>query len=134
MHHPHEGFAASDCRGWGLGFVAAVLLGLSWVAVGYGAPGDLDLTFGTGGVAFSFGPQDLANALVLQPDGKLVVANSIASPNGLMPQLTCVLPDGHLDATFGTGGMATTPVRGTGTVLPSCNSPMVNWLRPGHTR
>src|SRR5574337_1175622 len=39
------------------------------------APGDLDSTFGTGGkVTTDFGSIEVAFALVLQPDGKLVAA------------------------------------------------------------
>ena len=39
------------------------------------APGDLDPTFGSGGkVTTDFGGVDQANALALQPDGKIVVA------------------------------------------------------------
>ena len=69
-----KGLAALDCRTWGLSLVVAVLLGLSGAGVGYAAPGDLDPTFGTGGISITFGPQDTANALIQQADGKLVVA------------------------------------------------------------
>jgi hypothetical protein len=61
-------------RSWGRGLVLVVLLGLRWARMGHGAPGDLDSTFGTGGIAITFGPSDHANALIQQPDGKLVVA------------------------------------------------------------
>jgi hypothetical protein len=69
-----RGPATPGRRGWGPGLVAAVLLGLSWAGAGSGAPGALDPTFGAGEVAITFGPQDFANALIRQPDGKLVVA------------------------------------------------------------
>src|SRR5262245_10718056 len=69
-------------RGWSLGLVGAVLLGLMGIGVGRGAPGDLDPTFGTGGVAVSFGPHDSVSAMVQQPDGKLVVAGTSITPFG----------------------------------------------------
>jgi hypothetical protein len=65
---------ALGCRRWGRGLVLAVLLGLSGVKFGHGAPGDLDSTFGMGGIAITFGPSDRANALIQQPDGKLMAA------------------------------------------------------------
>src|SRR5512145_2750362 len=49
---------ALERRGWALGLVAALLLGLSGAGMGYGAPGDLDPTFGTGGMSVTFGPHD----------------------------------------------------------------------------
>jgi hypothetical protein len=69
-------------RGWGVGVVAAVLLGLSWASVGHGAPGDLDPTFGRGGIAITFGPSDRANALIPQPEGTLVVAGDSSGDGG----------------------------------------------------
>jgi uncharacterized delta-60 repeat protein len=78
----------------------------------YNADGSLDQTFGTGGVvttaASGFGSE--AKALVLQPDGKIVVGGD--SSNGFETQFTLVRYDtnGSLDATFGTGGVVTTQV------------------------
>jgi hypothetical protein len=55
----------------------AILLTLSLVLLGEGAPGDLDPTFGVRGrVTTGFGGDDGAFALVLQPHGKLVAAGS----------------------------------------------------------
>jgi hypothetical protein len=56
--------------------VGAVLITLSLVLLGEGAPGDLDPTFGAAGMVTTdfFGGFDSAAALVLQPDGKLVAA------------------------------------------------------------
>jgi uncharacterized delta-60 repeat protein len=71
--------------------------------------GQLDAAFDT--VTIGSGGIPGGASLVLQPDGKLVVANSIRLPQGgVRPQLTRLLPDGRLDATFGTGGTATTGV------------------------
>jgi hypothetical protein len=92
-----RGHPALGCRSWGRGFVLAVLLRLSWVGIGHGAPGDLDSAFGTGGIAVSFGPKDLMRAMVQQPDGKLVVSgtslNKTTSVGFIL--LMRYLPDGR---------------------------------------
>jgi uncharacterized delta-60 repeat protein len=78
----------------------------------YNADGSLDPAFGSGGVvttaASGFGSE--AKALVLQPDGKIVIGGD--SSNGFQTQFTLVRYDanGSLDATFGTGGVVTTQV------------------------
>jgi CBS domain-containing protein len=63
-----RGLTTPGLHNWGLVLVVAVLLGISWVGMGYGAPGDLDPTFGTGGIAITFGPKDIVSAMVEQPD------------------------------------------------------------------
>ncbi len=70
------------------------------------APGDLDLTFGTGGkVTTDFaGDGDLAFAVALQPDGKIVAAGRSSFDFALARYNA----DGSLDPTFGTGGKVTT--------------------------
>src|SRR5262249_36878452 len=75
----------------------------------YNPDGSLDSSFGTGGVVTTdLGGQDFARALVLQPDGKLVAAGfSTGSPGQLA--LVRYLPNGHLDGSFGNGGIATGP-------------------------
>lgn len=84
-------------------------------AVAWGAPGDLDPTFGSGGVVLtSISPGvDQGRALVQQPDGRFVVAG--ASSNGTDYDFAVVRYnfDGSLDTGFGTGGMVVTPI-GTG--------------------
>jgi uncharacterized delta-60 repeat protein len=104
-----KGPPALGCRRWGYGLVLAVLLGLSGVGMGHGAPGDLDPTFGTGGIAVSFGPHDVVRAMVQQPDGKLVVAgtsfNQTVSVGFIL--LVRYLPDGGGDPAFGAGGKVT---------------------------
>ncbi len=77
--------------------------------------GNLDPTFGTGGkVTTDLNVRDHVNALVLQPDGKLVAAGTSADPfnTEIWPPfdfaLARYLPDGRLDASFGTGGTVTT--------------------------
>jgi uncharacterized delta-60 repeat protein len=77
----------------------------------YDADGRVDTSFGTEGTVV-IGPGGVpggavAGALLQQPDGKLVV-----SVPSVPPRVVRVLPDGRLDATFGTGGTVATP-RGT---------------------
>jgi len=100
-----------------------VLIGSDFVATREGASdfalarydidGSLDRTFGTGGkVTTTFGSgSDLANAAVLQPDGKLVVAG-YTYVGGVAGQSYFALAryrtDGTLDPSFGSGGRVTT--------------------------
>jgi uncharacterized delta-60 repeat protein len=79
-----------------------------------GAPGTLDPTFGVGGaqvVAIGVG-NDTASAMVVQPDGKILVAGSVAE-NGFDFAIVRFLRDGALDTTFGTGGKVTTDFNGS---------------------
>jgi uncharacterized delta-60 repeat protein len=77
-----------------------------------------DPTFGTGGkVTIPAGHSSSATALVLQADGKLVVAGwvmrEMSSPDTPLKRdllLARISPDGQLDATFGSGGLVTTTV------------------------
>jgi len=75
--------------------------------VGYTANGTLDSTFGNGGIVttdFSDGTDDIAYAMTVQPDGKLVVAGR----TGEYPENDFALAryrnNGQLDQTFGMGG------------------------------
>lgn len=83
-----------------------LLVSLSVPMRTWGAAGDLDPTFGNGGVVVQsdLGRGELA-ALVLQSDGKLVGTGS--SDAGLT--LARYNIDGSLDAAFGNGGLVTTP-------------------------
>jgi uncharacterized delta-60 repeat protein len=72
--------------------------------------GNLDPTFGNGGVVVQNELTDL-DALVLQPDGKLVGIGT-ANAGGLT--LARYNSDGSLDAAFGNGGLVTTPQIGAG--------------------
>jgi uncharacterized delta-60 repeat protein len=80
--------------------------------VRYSVDGSLDPTFGTGGkVTTPIGSgADRAYALVLQSDGKLVVAGSTF--NGSTDDFALVRynADGSLDTTFGTGGIVVTAI------------------------
>lgn len=74
------------------------------------AAGDLDPTFGEGGkVATTIsGAVDLAKAVAIQTDGKLIVVG--LTFNGIIGDFALVRynTDGSLDATFGQGGNVTT--------------------------
>ena len=72
----------------------------------YNADGSPDMTFGDHGVMTTdFGTRsDDARALVLQPDGRIVVVGTAGDDLALARYTT----DGHLDGTFGQAGKTTT--------------------------
>jgi len=80
------------------------------------APGDLAPTFGSGGIvktAIGTANDSYATALLQQPDGKLV-AGGHSGPSGFA--LARHNPDGSLDTSFGTSGVARTPIGSGGGV------------------
>jgi uncharacterized delta-60 repeat protein len=83
--------------------------GADFALARYNPDGSLDATFGSAGkVTTDFGGG--AEAVALQPDGKIVAAGS-ASPGATIFSdfaLARYNPDGSLDATFGSGGKVTT--------------------------
>jgi len=84
--------------------------GADFALVRYNADGSLDTSFGTGGkvvTALSAG-QDTARGMVLQADGKILVAGSSDEADAHNNKLALVRynADGSLDSTFGTGGTA----------------------------
>lgn len=72
------------------------------------APGDLDPSFGSGGQVrlLESNEESFAQAVAVQPDGKIVVAGSDHG-NAVVLRL---LPNGALDPSFGSGGKVTTTV------------------------
>jgi uncharacterized delta-60 repeat protein len=74
------------------------------------AAGDLDPTFGLGGKVTTdfFGNVDFANAVAVQPDGKIVAAGQASFPGQSVYGLARYNSDGSLDSTFGSGGLVTT--------------------------
>ena len=73
------------------------------------SPGDLDPSFGAGGIVTTdLGGSDGANAVAVQGDGKIVVAGF--GPGGF--SLVRYMTGGSLDPSFGTGGVVTTFFRG----------------------
>jgi uncharacterized delta-60 repeat protein len=97
--------------------VAAVLvLGLLTIGgTASAAPGNLDLTFGKDGkITTDFsGGYDEAQALAVQPDGKLVAAGRSDSGSGYDFALARYNKDGSLDAGFGQGRKSTTSFGGS---------------------
>lgn len=77
--------------------------------------GTLDQTFGKNGVInTSFGiDDDYANAVVVQPDAKIVVAGNSKLGKKNLTTLARYSPTGVLDPTFGKQGKVVTNVRGT---------------------
>lgn len=71
-----------------------------------GGPGAIDTSFATGGIArLPVGPtDDHAEAMVVQPDGKVVVAGWGNGPLGYAFELVRLERDGTVDATFGDHG------------------------------
>jgi uncharacterized delta-60 repeat protein len=91
--------------------------GQGFILARFNANGSLDLTFGTGGFTMvAFGDQIAeANAVVLQPDGKIIVAGN--SGAGFASELNDFAiarfnADGSVDQNFGSGGKLKTHFNG----------------------
>jgi len=73
----------------------------------YNANGTVDTGFGTNGLkVVVFGGQSSANAVAIQPDGKIIVVgqrsvNASANSNGIIMRF---LPDGTIDSSYGSSG------------------------------
>jgi uncharacterized delta-60 repeat protein len=85
------------------------------------AGGDLDPTFGTGGQVTTDlnHSTDIANAVAVQADGKLVVVGQAYKQNDFSGEdfvVTRYNPDGTLDTTFGRGGKVRTDFPGLAAV------------------
>src|SRR5262249_28382805 len=82
--------------------------------------GSLDNTFGSGGIVLTPTTFDLDD-MALQADGKIVVVAQSAGSSGDNFQMArynvgvAGQPDGSLDSTFGSGGIATITYTGSGT-------------------
>lgn len=96
--------------------------GKDLVLVRYLANGTLDASFGDGGVVIAdIGTDETAGTLILQGDGKLVLAGSRTVAGDQAALLVRFQADGSLDAGFGSGGvvslgMAGQAVTGAGVV------------------
>jgi uncharacterized delta-60 repeat protein len=88
-----------------------VIVGGAFQVTRFNADGTLDAGFGSGGqVVVPFGEQgfdSLANAILVQPDGRIVVAGgtTLSRYDFAIARLD---PDGNLDKGFGRDGMVTT--------------------------
>src|SRR5579863_4870384 len=78
--------------------------------------GQLDPTFGQGGIVTTdFGNSinsniATANAVTIQPDGKIVVCGGIPGSKGFpVPAVVRYNTDGSVDTAFGSSGIASTP-------------------------
>ena len=75
----------------------------------YNPDGSLDPSFGTGGlVTTNFGATDVANAALLQPDGKIIAVGTSDAGGTNDFALARYNSNGSLDSIFGTGGLVTT--------------------------
>lgn len=95
--------------------VAAALIWIALLASGaLAAPGDLDPTFGGDGTVFtrisSQGNTDILEDLALQSDGKILAVAGVHGDDSQSTDFGVVryLPDGTLDPSFGSGGVAST--------------------------
>jgi len=113
-------------------FTAAVamLVFLMSGQIAQAADGDLDLTFGNGSQLASRGrvmtdfdhSTDIANAVAVQADGKLVVVGTTYQNNDFSDEDFAVArynPNGTLDLTFGVGGKVQTDFPGLAAVASS---------------
>ena len=89
--------------------VVAGFLNNNFALVRYTPDASLDLTFGAGGgVITDVGGEDVAHALALQPDGKIVVAGRSLASGHRGFALVRHNPDGSPDLSFGSAGTVTT--------------------------
>lgn len=104
-------------------FTFCLVLFFSYFSYVNAAPGDLDPSFsGDGRLIDAFGGdgEDVANASVRQPDGKIVVAGFSGGSSGSRCTLVRHNPDGTLDTSFGDQGIAVIPVEGS--LITECNA------------
>jgi uncharacterized delta-60 repeat protein len=93
----------------GDGKIVVVGGGINFAAERLDSNGAIDTTFGTGGqvtTGFNGTIASTADSVVIQTDGKIIVAGSAANEVALVRYN----PDGSLDTAFGTGGKVTTDV------------------------
>lgn len=84
---------------------------IGFAIVRYKSDGSLDPNFGSGGKVTTsfFGNADVANAIALQDDGKILAAGFASRPTTMQDfALARYNSDGSLDSTFGSGGQVLT--------------------------
>ena len=113
---------ATHCRA--IGAAAIILTLFVSVQMAQAADGDLDPTFGTGGMLMTDinRSTDIANAVAIQADGKLVVVGTAYKQNDFSGEdfvVTRHNTDGTLDNTFGVMGKVRTDFPGLAAVPSS---------------
>jgi uncharacterized delta-60 repeat protein len=119
--------AGATCANAALGCDVFTGSGYDFAIARYNSNGTLDSSFGSGGkVTTDFhGGMDIATSLVIQRDGRIVVAGSACTDSSMMCALSGGVQfalarynsDGSLDSSFGTGGKITTTVRNFGSIF-----------------
>jgi uncharacterized delta-60 repeat protein len=104
-----------------IGATGIILTLFGSVQMAQATDGDLDPTFGAGGMVMTdlSRSTDLANAVAVQSDGKLVVVGEAYKQNDFSGEdfvVTRYNPDGTLDTTFGRGGKVRTDFPGLAAV------------------
>lgn len=85
---------------------AALCCGVN--VAGAAVPGELDVTFGSGGISRQYyGDLAQADDLVVDRLGNVYTAGTSTTAGVIIPLLTKYKPDGALDTSFGSGGFAT---------------------------
>lgn len=103
----------------GTGTVSA---GMHFTAVRLTSNGARDKSFGTQGIAtVPIGRTSIANAVVVQPDGRIVISGGAIFGSEVRYAVTRLTAKGNLDTSYGTNGITSVPVTGTawGMVLQS---------------
>lgn len=72
----------------------------------YESDGQIDVTFGTGGSVLLSNTESVGRAVVMQPDGKILVAGSAVGLNDNDMIVARLNSDGTFDTSFGTSGIA----------------------------
>ena len=76
----------------------------------FNANGSIDSTFGSNGIAVAnFGGDDAADAVIAQPTGEILAIGTTTAGGSPLIAVAAFGRDGSLDATFGNGGLFTTP-------------------------
>jgi len=110
---------ATHCRA--IGATGIILTLFASVQMAQATDGDLDPTFGTGGMVTTDlnHSTDIANAVAVQTDGKLIVVGQTYKNNDFSGEdfvVTRYNTDGILDTTFGSGGRVRTDFPGLAAV------------------
>src|ERR1051325_4258832 len=95
--------------------VAAAFLITNWMSRVEAAAGELDPSFGNGGIVMSvFGAFSYAHDVAGQAAGNILISGAANRPGGFTGDSAIgrYLPDGSPDTSFGSGGVVTTDFGG----------------------